>query len=921
MNNAYRTGGVLSRPVLLACLLAGLTACSDDGGSNDIDAGNANADPVYLDTTYSPAERAVDLTARLTTEEKASQMISSQSQAIPRLRIPAYGWWNEAAHGAARQGTLDNANPPTLINTTSYPVSLSLGSTWNPELMYEEATMISSEMREVVQNNARNLNIYSPTINPARDPRWGRNDESFSEDPYLTGAMAAQFVNGLEGRDADGELLEDGNGYLKAAATIKHFIANNSEYNRLDGSSNMDERTLREYYIAPFRNVIERTDPSSIMSAYNAVNETPAAASVKLTDTLARKTYGFKGFFTSDCDAIYEIQAGHNWTPPGGDGPVDQVSRHAYANAAGEDLDCQQGYHDDYNYANAIPMALERDIQTPTGQYNENFVDVSVARLLSTRIQLGEFDGVSEVPWIKQARDALNGQTWVNDNANNAVTETEERLAMARAVADQSIVLLKNDTTTRQDDSEGKLLPLNVPESGAYEVAVVGPYANPEEMFLGGYSSIQGEAGQANEVNGYEGLQAAITARNPDATVDFVPGLSGEELDTVNADEVNTLADYDAVLVYVATDDENSREDKDRESLELPGAQADLIQQAADQNANTIVYMETVGNMNVTSFEDDVAALLWSSYNGMRKGQALADVILGDFNPSGHLPFTWYTDDGQLPEIGDYAIRPEGSNAGRTYQYFEDTPAYPFGFGLSYTEFSYSGLSASQSMDDTGNPVVEVSATVTNDGEQAGADVAQLYVASPNAGNGERPAKRLRGFERVELEAGANTTVNFTVPVRDLAFYDEDEAREIVPTGSYEFQLARSSAEDAIEDSTGVSISEAPEAVLSAATLQVQNGEGADNDIPRRILFEAGDTVVPQLTVALSDQSLYGFIHPDENQPLPDGMTVSYDSNRPGVVRVNGDTLEASGPGVATITATVEYGDRSVEDELAVGVQ
>src|SRR4051812_29998750 len=474
------------------------------------------ATPIYLDPHYLPAERAADLVSRLTLAQKAQQMNSSSAPAIPELGVAAWGWWNEAAHGVARQQTNTTPNPPILTNTTSYPVDLSLGSTWNPDLVHEEAGRISDEARDVAPNNTQDLDYYSPTVNLARDPRWGRNDEAWSEDPTLTGALASQFVNGLQGQDQNGRLPASAHGYLKAIATIKHFAANNSEYNRRTGSSDMDQRTLREYYTAQFRDIIQNSDPGSIMSSYNRVNGVPAAASVQLIDTLARQTFGFGGYFTSDCDAIYEIQAGHHWQPPGAPAPLDQYGRTAYANSAGEDLDCNQGYHDAYSYGNTIPTAIAKHITTQTDVYNEGDVDVSVVRLFTARIETGEFDSENTVPWVRAARARLAPGTWTNSDANNAVTETPERLALDQRVADQSLVLLKNAAVAGKS-----VLPLKVPSSGAYRVAVMGAYANPSSLYLGGYSSIQGSAGIAKEVNGYQGVKTAIQNIDHDAVVDY----------------------------------------------------------------------------------------------------------------------------------------------------------------------------------------------------------------------------------------------------------------------------------------------------------------------------------------------------------------------------------------------------------------
>lgn len=640
---------------------------------------------IYLDPNHSPAERAADLVSRMTLAEKAAEMNSSQAAAIPRLGVAAYGWWNEAGHGVAREQTIDAANPPTLVNTTSYPVDLSLGSTWNPDLVYREATLISDEAREVVRDNRLDLDFYSPTVNLARDPRWGRNDETFGEDPLLTGALAAQFVNGMQGLTEQGRPLPGSGGYRKTLSTLKHYAANNSEFNRLTGSSNMDERTLREYYTAQFRDVIQSTEPGAIMSAYNQVNGVPSAADVHLIDTLARQTFGFDGYFTSDCDAVYVMDADQHWQPPGAPGPVDRFDRAAYAQSAGEDLNCDQGYHDASGYGQTIPGAVARHVTTETGVYTENAVDVSLVRLFTARIELGEFDAEDRVPWVAAARRRLARGSWINSDANQAVTETPQRLAMARAVADQSIVLMKNDPV----DGGLPLLPLAVPRTGGYRLAVIGSFAKPAELYLGGYASNQGSAGVANEVNGYQGLEAAVHAINPQAIVDFLPGTQPGNLDAIDPASVAAAAGYDAVVVYAGTDATTAGEGRDRTSLALPGAQADLIREIAGANPHTVVYLETVGQVDVSGFAGGVPAMLWSSFNGQVKGQALADVVTGAVDPGGHLPFTWYADLNQLPSIDDYGIRPTTTTLGRTYQYFVGDVTYPFGYGGSYADFRY----------------------------------------------------------------------------------------------------------------------------------------------------------------------------------------------------------------------------------------
>ena len=859
--------------------------------------------PVYLNPAYPPAERAADLVSRMTLPEKATQMVSSMSAAVPRLGVAAYGWWNEAGHGVARQQTTTGGGPPTLTNTTSYPVDLSLGSTWNPDLVYREASAISDEAREIAPDNTYDLTFYSPTINLARDPRWGRNDETWSEDPLLTATLAAQFVNGMQGQTEQGTPLPGSNGYLKTIATIKHFAANNSEYNRTSGSSDMDERTLREYYTAQFRDVIKWSHPGSIMSAYNSVNGVPAPANVHLIDTLARETFGFDGYFTSDCDAVYEIQHGHNWQPPGAAGPLDQYGRTAYAQSAGEDLNCDYGYHDSWNYSNTIATAIAQAITTETDTYNENDVDVSLVRLFTARIELGEFDAEDQVPWVAAARHRLAPGTWTNSGANNAVTETPQRLALARSVADQSIVLLKD-----QPASDGHpLLPLSVPATGPYRIAVIGSYANPSSMYLGGYSSNQGPAGAAKEINGYQGLKAAIQAINPQATVDFLPGTVPGNINAVDPASVAAAAGYNAVIVYAGTDPSAASEGHDRTSLALPGAQAALISQVTAANPHTIVYLETAGQVDLSSLASSVPAILWSSYNGEQKGAALADVVTGAVNPSGHLPFTWYANANQLPPIGDYGIRPTATTLGRTYMYFTGGVTYPLGYGLSYTTFRYSRLSVDHTRVNA-NGDIRVSADVTNTGTRAGADVVQLYATTPDAPAAlQRPQKRLEGFRKVELRPHETKRLTFTITVPDLAFFDESTNRFEVDQGRYGLQLASSSADADVQQQAFIKVTGTLKPTPAVVTAKPVVAHTAAQGIAQRVSFGAGSRIDPQLTVTLSDESLFGYVTRGQSTPLPSGMRISYASDHPDVVSAGPDGLYTRDSGAATITVTARY--------------
>src|SRR6201994_4920540 len=505
--------------------------------------------PIYLNRAYTPAERAADLVSRMTTAEKAAQMDSSQAPAIPSLGVAAWGWWNESNHGVNALTLTPTGEATQLTNTTSYPSDLSLGSTWNPDLVYREAGVIRDEAREVAPNHRENLDFYAPTVNLSRDPRWGRNDETWSEDPTLTAALAAQYVDGLQGENQQGQLPRSANGYYQAIATLKHYAANNTEDSRLTGSSNMDQRTLREYYTKQFAEIIAQSHPGSIMSSYNEVNGIPSPANVQLSQELARETFGFGGYFTSDCDAVYIMQAGHDWVPPNSSTPVNQYTRSAYANSAGEDLDCNAGYHDSYDYDNTIPTALTQNIQTLTDTYNIGDVDTSVVRLFPARIETGEFDAESEVPWVARARAELGGTTWVNSDANHATPEPPQRLEQAGRSADQSLVLLKNSPPAGSSGGQSPLLPLKIPHSGPYKIAVICYSAHPQSLYLGGYSSIQAASGTANNVDSYQGVKAAVQPIDPQAQVDWYSGVTGgttgATLTPVDPASVAAVRNYD----------------------------------------------------------------------------------------------------------------------------------------------------------------------------------------------------------------------------------------------------------------------------------------------------------------------------------------------------------------------------------------
>jgi beta-glucosidase len=865
--------------------------------------------------------------------------------------IPAYGWWNEALHGINAESLNPSGNAVTLTNTTSYPIDLSRASSWDPGLTYQVAQAESDEAREIVRSNKFDLDFYSPTINLGRDPRWGRNDESYGEDPLLEANVASQFVNGMEGKNMRGRLLPQGDGFYKATTTLKHYALNNTEgfantdpNGRLNGSSNTDERSIREYYTMPFRKIVQASHPGAIMSSYNEINGVPSAANTFLNTTLMRETFGLQGYFTGDCDAVNQVNTRHHWQPDGFSHVATGVEQFAFTLGSGEDAECNAGYNGTGSYRGptapsttqgGLMNAIGMHITTPNGQTTVNDLDASATRMFTNRMKLGEFNPDSTVPWLTQARDRLKSygvDPWVSSSANNAETETSARLALARRSGDASLVLLKNAPVTHTDGSTSKLLPLSVPKTGNFKVLVLGYYGNNSNFYLGGYSSIQTTAGQANEVTPYAGIKAAIQKINPSAQVDYMSGFTGSGTNagnccvTIDPAAVSAAANYDYVIVYAGMDSAASAgttgtEDRDRTSLALPGQEGQLISQVDGANPNTIAVMETIGPQDVTGFEPTTPAILWSSYNGMRKGESLADVLLGTYNPSGRTPETWYRSVDEIPSIYSYALRPVGPN-GRTYMYYNGPVSYPFGYGLSYTTFRFSKLHVSKHSP-TADDTIHVSVDVTNTGSRDGNEIVQMYVNTPNAAPSlERPIKRLEGFQKVFLAAGQTKRVTLPIKIADLAFYNEADNRFEVDQGAYGIQISTSSADSDIQVHDGINVrgqlTQKPSVLTARPRIA---GSDAARGITERVMFPENTAIDPGLTLAMNDDSLYGWIAPGQSKPLPPGTQLRFHSDRPSVVSVeHGDVIRTVSNGVATVTATATYHGASASTSFVVRV-
>jgi beta-glucosidase-like glycosyl hydrolase len=734
--------------------------------------------PVYLDTHYSFEERAADLVSRMTLPEKVLQLHTNNAPAIPRLGVQQYTYWNEGQHGINTLGAnTDHGDVSGGVHATSFPTNFAATMSWDPALIQRETTAISDEVRGeldkslwgVGQNNIGpsrddygSLTYWAPTVNLDRDPRWGRTDEAFGEDPYLVGRMAGAFVDGYQGQDSK---------YLKVAATAKHFALNNVEDTRNRTSSDTTDANLRDYYLKQFQSLIEDSHVAGLMTSYNAINGTPSPADTYTADAIARRSYGLDGYITSDCGAVSDVwnPGSHNWAPPGwttatvggrtvwtqtatGKQVPGPAGGQAYALRAGTDVNCTG---DDATLSN-IQAAIQ------AGVLSEGVVDQALVHLFTVRMRTGEFDPASKVPFTKITKDQI---------------ESPAHQALARTVADNSIVLLKND---------GSLLPADPAKT--HSVVVVGDLAGT--VTLGGYSGDPSE-----RVSAVQGITHAL---GPDAKVTFDACGTSTVATTAAACSAATqdaIRTADLVVVFIGTDDRTAGEANDRNNLDIPGNYRSLIDQVhALGNPRTALAMQTDGPIAITDVRADFPAIVFSSYNGQEQGNALADVLFGKQNPSGRLDFTWYQNDSQLPAIDNYGLSPDQTGGlGRTYQYFTGTPTYPFGYGLSYSSFRFSGLSAPSRVSADGT--VNVRVAVTNTGKAAGATVAQLYVSSPSVAGRQLPIKRLAGFAKTAvLRPGQTQRLTIAVKAGDLSFWDSAHNRDVVYNGDYQFQIGSDSA-------------------------------------------------------------------------------------------------------------------------------
>ena len=826
--------------------------------------------PVWRNPEKPVAERVQDLMSQLTSKEKIS-LIYWLAPAIDRFGIKEYHHGNECLHGLVRPG-----------KNTVFPQAIGLGATFDPDGIRRMASAIADEARARWNEAGGNhlgtysdvLTLWSPVVNMARDPRWGRTQETYGEDPWLTSRLGVAFVKGLQGENPF---------YLKVISTPKHFAGNNEESGRMGKNISCDERYLREFEMFPFEAAIREGKAGSIMAAYTAINGVPSSANKWLLTDVLRKQWGFQGYVVSDCGAVSHVTDAHDYVAT----PEEAIA--ACLNAG---LDMEGGYFARYPDVvnHYLPAALERGLVT------QDVVDAAVARVLTGRFRLGMYDSPGRVPYSAISTSVIN---------------SPEHRALARLLANESIVLLKNDV-----DDSAPLLPID--PARIRKIAVIGPNASIAQF--GDYSGspvtpaitplagIQTRAAQAGiTVTHLPWLNPKLEPVPPDllspAAGDSTPGLKAvyyasvdltgtpaatrvdrqlkfdwahiepdplaagdqfsvtwtgalaikfpgkyrfaiqadggyrmfldnnqvidqwgrheskrqlqsKEIDIattgghavrieyhhnggetglvwswaspVAQDYLTALKTFDMVIAVTGISTDFEIEGKDRATLRLPPEQEDFLDKVLEQNPHLVAVLNSGSPLAVPMLKEKAPAIVQAWYPGEQGGNAIADVLFGDYNPAGRLPLTFYADDSQLRPMGEYDL-----TKGRTYMYLQAKPLFPFGYGLSYTSFQYSNLKLSKANVSTKERFT-VSVDVTNTGSRDGDEVVQGYVHGQKS-SVPMPVKQLWSFQRVSIPKGATKTVTLDLDTGNFGHWDKTRQAFVVEPGKFDIGIGASS--------------------------------------------------------------------------------------------------------------------------------
>ncbi len=668
--------------------------------------------------------RAEDLLRRLTLEEKLDLLSGDgwmSSHGIPRLGVPPIRMADGPVgiRSWAMPGAPDKPDAPQKVRATAFPAGIAMAATWNPDLVAKEARVIAQEALALGRNQ-----VLGPTVNVARTPLAGRNFEGYGEDPWLTSRMGVAYIGALQ---AEGVI-----------ATVKHFAANNQETRRNTIDILVDQRTLEEIYLPAFRAAVEEAGVWSVMSAYNKVNGTWAAENPDLLNEILRKRWGFKGFVVSDWAGTHStapsVNAGLDLEMPGSS--VMPALQDIFKNFPGGNPGFDGGY-----LAQAKLKAMVASGEIAEATFNE-----SIRRILRVLISSGALDPKTLQPDPSDAPPAV---------------DSPDHRAVARAAADQSIVLLRN---------EQNLLPLDLQKF--HTVALIGPNADINRVGGGGSSAVTPDYSWKPS----DGIRERAAGKMQ-VTYALGATLEGEQESAPAAvllkEATDLAARSDLAIVFVGFSAALEGEMADRKSLSLPAGQDDLIQAVARANKNTIVVINSGSPVDVSKWLAQVPAVVEAWYPGQEGGHAIADVLFGDFNPSGKLPITFPKSmaDSFAPLDAAKGEYKEGIFVG--YRHFDrknTQPAFAFGHGLSYTTFDYSNLTVTPASPRYGQTVT-VRVSVKNTGSRAGAEVVQVYIHDVKS-SVERPVKELKAFQRVDLKPGEEQVVTMTLDRRSMWFYD-----------------------------------------------------------------------------------------------------------------------------------------------------
>lgn len=681
--------------------------------------------------------RVNELLSKLTLEEKIS-LLGYNSPAIPRLGIRQYNWWNEALHGVARAG-----------EATVFPQAIGMAATFNDSLIHSVADIISTEARAKYNLAMRNgstlqyqgLTFWSPNINIFRDPRWGRGQETYGEDPFLTSKMGVAFVKGLQGNDPN---------YLKASACAKHYAVHSGpEEGRHAFDAIVDEKDLRETYLYAFEKLIG-ANVESVMCAYNRVNGEPCCTSNTLLRKILLGEWKFGGHVVTDCGALDDIFKMHKVMPSG-------VEVAAAAVKSGVSIDCSNVLQKD------VMEALNRKLIT------ESDVDRALAPALRTQFRLGFFDDSNATPFHSLDEDDVRAPGHVN---------------AAREVARQSMVLLKN---------KNNLLPLD--KAKYPRILVAGTNAASAEVLFGNYHGMSSEL-----VTFAEGISRAA---GPGMVVQYDQGSNFEDTVRFGGLWVSENSDVSIVAIGFTPVLEGEEGDAflaahggDRKDLSIPKAHIAYLKAMRKRHDKPIVAVVTGGSsLDVSSIEPYADAIILTWYPGEQGGNALADILFGKVSPAGRLPVTFYRSFNDLPPYDSYSL------SGRTYRYYNGEVQYPFGFGLSYTTFAYSAgtpLKKTYTQRDT----VKVSVVVKNTGNVDSDEVVQVYIDYPD--QPRMPVRELKAFKRVHVPAGKSRTVILSIPVNELRKWNSKKSAWEVVRGNYEVVVGGHSRDEKVRLGFGV---------------------------------------------------------------------------------------------------------------------